>query len=144
MYQQLLPFQLYMYMKGELLKPEITFSLDLPPNERGALNGSVYAKLNQLNESESDLNKQVFALLILNRFIADDPLESSKDNDVANVARNSVSKLLSQQLNRLAGNYVKGVQLNINLQSYEDYTSGEAEGRTELELGVSKQFLITG
>lgn len=140
MYQQLLPFQLYMYMKGELLKPEITFSLDLPPNERGALNGSVYAKLNQLNENESDLNKQVFALLILNRFIADDPLESSKDNDVANVARNSVSKLLSQQLNRLAGNYVKGVQLNINLQSYEDYTSGEAEGRTELELGVSKQF----
>lgn len=59
MYQQLLPFQLYMYMKGELLKPEITFSLDLPPNERGALNGSVYAKLNQLNENESDLNKQV-------------------------------------------------------------------------------------
>ncbi|MEO6167716.1 MAG: translocation/assembly module TamB domain-containing protein, partial [Chitinophagales bacterium] len=141
MYQQRLPFQLYMYMKGELLKPEITFSLDLPPNERGALNGSVYAKLNQLNENESDLNKQVFALLVLNRFIAQDPLESSQNNDVANVARNSVSQLLSQQLNRLAGNYIKGVELNINLQSYEDYSSGEPQGRTELELGVSKQFL---
>ncbi len=139
--QQQLPFQLYMYMKGELLKPDITFSLDLPANERGALDGSVYAKLNQLNENESDLNKQVFALLLLNRFVGEDPLQSSKENSAENVARNSVSQLLSQQLNRFAGNYIKGVQLNVNLQSYEDYSTGQAEGRTELELGVSKQLL---
>jgi hypothetical protein len=140
-YQQQLPFQLYMYMKGELMKPDISFSLDLPANQRGALNGSVYAKLNQLNENESDLNKQVFALLLLNRFVAEDPLQSSQDNGVENVARNSVSQLLSQQLNRFAGNYIKGVQLNVNLESYEDYSTGQAEGRTELELGVSKQLL---
>jgi hypothetical protein len=29
----------------------------------------------------------------------------------------------------------------VNLQSYEDYSTGQAEGRTELELGVSKQLL---
>lgn len=140
-YQQQMPFLLYMYMKGDLLKPDITFSLDLPANERGALGGAVYEKLNQLNESESDLNKQVFALLFLNRFVGEDPLQSSKENSAENVARNSVSQLLSQQLNRFAGNYIKGVQLNVNLQSYEDYSTGQAEGRTELELGVSKQLL---
>ncbi|MCY7409653.1 MAG: translocation/assembly module TamB domain-containing protein [Chitinophagales bacterium] len=140
-YQQQLPFRLYMNITGELLKPVITFSLDLPPADRGALGGSVYAKLNELNADEAELNKQVFGLLLLNRFVASDPLQSSQNNDVANVARNSVSTLLSQQLNRFASNYIKGVQINVNLNSYEDYTSGTPQGRTQLELGVSKQFL---
>jgi hypothetical protein len=140
-YQQQLPFRLYMNMSGELLKPVITFSLDMPPSDRGALGGSVYAKLNELNNDEAELNKQVFGLLLLNRFVAQDPLQSSQNNEVANVARNSVSMLLSQQLNRFASNYIKGVQINVNVNSYEDYTTGTPQGRTELELGVSKQFL---
>ncbi|HYV92026.1 MAG TPA: translocation/assembly module TamB domain-containing protein [Chitinophagales bacterium] len=140
-YQQQLTFRLYMNMQGELLKPVITFSLDLPPSERGVLGGTVYAKLNELNEDESELNKQVFALLLLNRFVASDPLQSSQNNDAANLARNSVSQLLSQQLNRLASNYIKGVQINVNVNSYEDYTTGAPQGRTEVELGVSKQLL---
>ena len=137
-YRQQLPVRLYMNITGDLLKPVITFSLDLPPADRGALGGSVYAKLNELKADEADLNKQVFGLSRLNRFVASDPLQSSQNNDVANVARNSVSELLSQQLNRFASNYIKNVQINVNLNSYEDYTSGTPQGRTQLELGVSK------
>jgi translocation and assembly module TamB len=81
----------------------------------------------------------VFALLILRRFISENPLES-QGSDVANTTRTSVSRLLSDQLNRLSEN-VKGVQLSLDIKSYEDYSTGEAEGNTQVQLGVSKSLL---
>jgi translocation and assembly module TamB len=50
-----------------------------------------------------------------------------------------VSRLLSDQLNRLSEN-VKGVQLNVDIKSYEDYSTGEAQGNTQVQLGVSKSL----
>jgi translocation and assembly module TamB len=99
----------------------------------------VYAKILDINTRESDVNKQVFALLILRRFISENPLES-QGSDVANTTRTSVSRLLSDQLNRLSEN-VKGVQLSLDIKSYEDYSTGEAEGNTQVQLGVSKSLL---
>ena len=140
MYRQQLPFLLNMHMQGELLNPVITFSLDIPDKDRGELNGTIYAKLNQLNQDESELNKQVFALLLFNRFVTDDPLQSGQNSDVENIARNSVSQLLSQQLNRFTGNVIKGMDITLNVNSFEDYSSGSALGRTQLQLDVTKQL----
>jgi hypothetical protein len=47
---------------------------------------------------------------------------------------------LTEQLNRLSEN-VRGVELSFDVKSYEDYTSGQAEGQTELQLGISKTLL---
>jgi hypothetical protein len=128
-------------MKGKLLTPEIRFKLDLPPESRGVLNGSIYAKLNELNSQESELNKQVFALLVLGRFISETPFASAGDNDgLSDFARSSASQILSAQLNRLSEQYIKGVQLNMGVESYKDYSTGSAEGRTQLQLALSKQL----
>lgn len=113
----------------------------MPQDKQNAFGGSIYAKIKDINTRESDLNKQVFALLILKRFISDNPFESEGGGSgVASTARNSVSKILTDQLNRLSEN-IKGVQLSFDVKSYEDYTSGRAEGQTELQLGVSKTLL---
>src|SRR5690606_24052471 len=53
----------------------------------------------------------------------------------------SVSKLLSQQLNDLAADLISGVQLEFDLESTEDYTTGVREDRTDLNVGISKQLL---
>lgn len=139
-YKQRLPFQVYLQIEGELLSPQIGFRLDMPENERNAFGGNIYAKLQDINTRESDLNKQVFALLILRRFISDNPFDNQAGSGVEGSARRSVSRLLSEQLNRLSDN-VKGVELSFDLKSYEDYSSGQAEGQTELELGLSKNLL---
>lgn len=139
-YRQRLPFLVYLNIDGELLQPEISFELGMPLGERNAFGGTVYARLQDINTRESDLNKQVFALLILKRFIADDPFESQAAEGFASTARRSVSKILSEQLNRLSEN-IKGVELSFDIKSYEDYSSGQAEGQTELQLGVSKSLL---
>jgi hypothetical protein len=138
-----LPFQVYLMMKGELLKPVISFRLDLPENERGALSGIVYTKVLSVNRDESELNKQVFALLALNRFIADNPFQSlaGGGGGASTLARSSVSNLLTEQLNNLASDLIQGVDINFGVNTSEDYSTGSMQQKTDLEVGLSKKLL---
>lgn len=139
-YKQRLPFFVYLNISGQLLQPEISFQLEMPMDQRNAFGGNVYARLQDINTRESDLNKQVFALLILKRFIADNPFENQAGGGFQATARTSVSKILSEQLNRLSEN-IKGVELSFDIKSYEDYSTGQGQGQTELQLGLSKSLL---
>jgi hypothetical protein len=138
-----LPFQVYLMMKDQLLKPTISFRLDLPENERGALGGEVYTRLLQVNRDENELNKQVFALLALNRFMANNPFQSlaGGGGGASTLARSSVSKLLTEQLNNLASDLIKGVDINFGVNTSEDYSSGGLEQKTDLDVGLSKKLL---
>ena len=144
-YKQKIPFQTLLQMKGELLKPEISFDILLPSGNYNVASDIVTAsqtKLEQLRQQPSELNKQVFALLLLNRFIGENPFSSEAGGASAeSFARQSVSKILSQQLNDLAGDLIKGVQLDFDLDSTEDYSSGQMENRTDLNVNLSKQLL---
>ncbi|WP_456314674.1 translocation/assembly module TamB domain-containing protein [Pseudomonas shirazensis] len=144
-YKQKIPFQTHLKMKGELLKPEISFDIVLPDGNYDVSSDIVsasQAKLDQLRQDPAELNKQVFALLLLNRFIGENPFASESGGTSAeSLARQSVSKILSQQLNDLAGELVKGVELEFDLESTDDYTTGTRENRTDLNVGVSKKLL---
>ncbi|WP_449400852.1 translocation/assembly module TamB domain-containing protein [Chryseobacterium wanjuense] len=87
------------------------------------------------------MNKQVFALLLLNRFIGENPFESGAGMSGEMLARQSVSKILSQQLNNLASGLIKGVDLNFDLESSEDYSTGAKNTRTDLNVDISKKLL---
>lgn len=144
-YKQKIPFETHLKMKGELLKPEISFDIILPDGNYDVSSDIVsasQAKLEQLRQEPAELNKQVFALLLLNRFIGENPFASESGGTSAeSLARQSVSKILSQQLNDLAGELIKGVQLEFDLESTDDYTTGTRENRTDLNVGVSKKLL---
>jgi hypothetical protein len=140
-FKQEYPIQVYLMMDGKLLEPNIRLRLDLSPNQRGALGGALYAKLIELNGQESELSKQVFALLVLGRFIPSNPLASSSNGDgLTGFARSSVSQILSQQLDRLSANMITGISLDVGVESYQDYSSGTPGGRTQLQLGLTKQL----
>ncbi|MGJ7033016.1 translocation/assembly module TamB domain-containing protein [Niabella hirudinis] len=142
MYRQKLPFYVYLKMSGELLKPKIGFQIDMRESERNAFNGIVYTRLQQVNANESELNKQVFALLALNRFISDNPFESLAGGTSAGaLARQSVSKLLTEQLNNLASDLIKGVDINFDLTSQEDYSTGQEKSKTDLNVAFTKRLL---
>ncbi|MBC8111858.1 MAG: translocation/assembly module TamB, partial [Verrucomicrobia bacterium] len=137
-FKQRLPFLVYLNLKGVLTKPEISFKLDMPFDKQNMFGGIVNVRLKEINASESELNKQVFALFLLQRFFAENPFESNSGSTEGSV-RSSVSKLLSEQLNRLT-DQVKGVELRLDVSSYQDFSSGQARGATKLELGVSKNL----
>lgn len=144
-YKQKIPFQTLLKMNKELLKPEITFDIVLPDGNYDVSTDVVsltQTKLQQLRQEPAELNKQVFALLLLNRFIGENPFASESGGTSAeSLARQSVSKILSQQLNDLAGELITGVQLEFDLESTDDYTTGTRENRTDLNVGVSKKLL---
>ncbi len=140
-YRQRLTFLVILRLKGALLKPVISYELQLLPEDKGVLGGSVNAKLMQLNADPSLLDKQVFSLLVLGRFMQENPLESSNESSaLSSVARGSVSALLTGQLNQWGARLIPGIELDMGVQSYDDFTSGKASGRTQVEIGVRKQL----
>ncbi|WP_317173233.1 translocation/assembly module TamB domain-containing protein [Cruoricaptor ignavus] len=143
-YKQRIPFNTELKLTGELMEPVIKFDITMD-EENNSVSSSVVdntkARLEELRTDESEMNKQVFALLLLNRFIGENPFDSESGVSAEMMARQSVSKILSQQLNNLAGDLIQGVDLNFDLESSEDYSTGEKNTRTDLNVGVSKRLL---
>lgn len=144
-YKEKLPFHVELILKNELLKPDISFDIILPDSTYTLASGAISVinnRLAQVRRDPNEMNKQVLGVLVLGHFIGDNPLESSGGNaGLEGAIRNSVSSLLSDQLNRLANNLVTGVDLDFGLTSGEDYSSGTATNRTDLNVGISKKFL---
>jgi len=145
-YLQKLPFQVLLNVDGELMKPTLTFDIVLPEDRNYTVSGDVVSTVNtrleQLRQEPSELNKQVFSILLLNRFVGENPFQSSGDGfSAASFARTSVSKLLTEQLNQLAGGLIGGVELNFDVASSDDYTTGKRRSRTDLNVGLSKRLL---
>ena len=142
-YKQRIPFNTLLIMKGELLKPIITFDITTS-KENNSVSAEVIdnttAKLDQLRRDESEMNKQVFALLLLNRFIGENPFQSETGLSASTLAKQSVSRILSEQLNNLASDLIGGVELNFDLESTEDYSSGSKNERTDLNVGLTKRL----
>jgi hypothetical protein len=144
-YKEKLPFNVDLSVKNQLLKPDITFDIVLPDSSYTVgpdVISTVNARLDQVRQDPNEMNKQVLGVLVLGHFIGDNPLQSQGGGTgLEGAIRNSVSSLLSDQLNKLAGNVIGGVQLSFNLTSGADYATGVQQNRTDLNVGLSKQFL---
>jgi len=142
-YKQRLPFQVLLKIKGKVMSPEITFDIALPEDKLGLVSSDVanmvQSKLAYMRNSPSDMNKQAFAILTLGRFITDDPF-STMGSTTEYLVRQSAARMLSQQLNQIAGNLVKGLDLSMDLASDEDYSTGQKVNRTDLNITASKRL----
>ncbi|MEZ2339263.1 translocation/assembly module TamB domain-containing protein [Mucilaginibacter sp. RCC_168] len=145
LYKQKLPFNVNLSLKNQLLTPDISFDIVLPDssyNVQSDVIANINTRLAQVRQDPNEMNKQVLGVLVLGHFIGDNPLQSQGAGFSAEgLVRNSVSSLLSDQLNRLAGDLIEGVDLNFGLTSGEDYSTGTATNRTDLNVGLSKRFL---
>ena len=147
-FNQKIPFKVFLYLKGTIQKPQISFDIQLPDENtqiNSQLRTTIENKLAQLRGDEAGTNKQVFALLLLNRFVGEQSADffkgSGGGSNFSEVARESVSKFLSSALDQIAGDLFKGVDIDLNLNSYQDYSSGDANQKTDLNIAVTKNFL---
>ncbi|ADB42459.1 translocation/assembly module TamB domain-containing protein [Spirosoma linguale] len=152
-----LPFEVDLTISDNLAAPKLNFDIRAPEIENNSagqdnsLATSIETKLRTLRQDPAQINKQVFALLILNRFLPENSADffSGSDNgglntQAENIARSSVSKLISDQLGRLASGVLKGFDVDFNLlsQAGSANTGGTTNGsRTDLNVGLSKSFL---
>ncbi|KQC33928.1 hypothetical protein AAU57_11750 [Nonlabens sp. YIK11] len=141
-FRQELPFLVYLNVDGELMAPVISFRLDMPEDDRGAIGGQVYGRVQQLNSQDQELNKQVFSLLVLNKFFPTSGADGSSGGTAA-IARDNLNQALSDQLNQFGGKLLgnTGVDLNFGLDSYTDYQGNSPQERTQLDVTASKKLL---
>jgi translocation and assembly module TamB len=145
-YLQKLPFEVHLNLTGELLKPVVAFDITLPTNKSYGVSNdiitAVESRLDQIRQDQGELNKQVFAVLLLGRFVGENPFKSEGASfNAASYARQSVSNLLTEQLNQLAAGLIQGVDINFDVTSTDDYTTGSLQNRTDLNIGLSKRLL---
>ena len=137
---QKVPINVQIIITGNLTKPNITFRVtpsdDISADLKKELTDQPF--WTNMDNSAAESNRQAFALLITNRFITDQSSSFNLNTSAESIARQSVSQLLSDQLNNLASDLVKGVDLNLNLNSTADQTAG---AKTDLNVGLSKAFL---
>jgi hypothetical protein len=142
-YKRSLDYQVGININGTIESPVISFSLDLPQNEK--TNYPVLAnKLDRLRqpEYESELNKQVFGLLVLGGFIPETSGSDINSSAIATTAlANSVNSLLAGQLNRFTSQYIKGVNIDVGIQSYSDYSAPGGKTQTAMDFRVSKSIM---
>jgi translocation and assembly module TamB len=140
-FRQVLRFQVFLNIGGELMQPEISFDLDIVEQDRGAFGGAVYSMVQQINENEDEVTKQVFALLVLNQFFPTMGNDGSTGGSV-NIARSSVSQVLSTQLNALSDRLFgeSGFSLDVDLDSFTDYQNGGPEDRTQLNVAARQSL----
>ncbi len=137
---QSIPFLVYLNIKGDLLSPStLDFDIKTPP---GVTIAEVTTKLNQLNQNESEVNKQAVALLTFGNFIQTQMSTAHPVSyEINAAARNSISRILSTQLNKLADQYIEGIEINVDVSSYADYTGQQTQATTNVALDVQKEFL---
>ena len=107
-----------MEMQGSLLQPEIALSIEIPNlREQEAL--SIASLLRTIQYDEQELNKQVFSLMVFNRFA---PVGGFLDENVANTGvSTSISELLSNQLNYWLSQALNDkVNVNVGTSNFQD------------------------
>lgn len=143
---QKVPYNVVMNLTGVLSRPTITFNISLPDgtaNVNAELKTTIDSKLAQLATDEAAMNRQVFSLLLFGRFAGEQSSDFFKGNggDFSDIARQSVSQFLSSALDNIAGDLIKGVDIDLALNSYEDFSTTGSQQRTDLNLALSKKFL---
>lgn len=151
--------KLLLKLTGVLEKPNIAFDI-VPQDVDPLIRSLVEAKLAVIRNTESELNKQAFGLLVMNRFI---PSSISTQSSVANSsylggsAVNTIGEFLSSQVARYMGTFfesvgVQGLDINLNFQQYDQQNqnpnnnNGQVtpvtsyDTRRELQLALTKRF----
>jgi hypothetical protein len=138
----LMPFEVIIHIGGTMDEPDITFSIDLPREYRNSY-PQVAAELDRRSErAEEERNQQVFGLLVFNSFIQDAGTGSTSGSDLAtSAARNSVNGILTDQLNKVTGQVVKGVDIQVGVSTTDQVENTTTYQRTSVDYKVSKSIL---
>jgi hypothetical protein len=138
-----------MHLKGELMKPTITFDLDFP-NATGQLKTLVDNKLRLLRQDQNELDRQVFGLIVVGSFLPSNSNQFLQSTDYLASGLNTVTQVLSNQfsnyLSGLAtewfGGKVSSIDFNIAYNEYQNSIVSEP-GTINNQIGRELQVRLS-
>ena len=117
-------------LSNKLMNPTISYSIDVK-----GLDAANESQIRSLLNSEAEVNKQMFGLLVLNQFIApSNTSESSGRLNAGTSAGSNASELLSNQVN----NWLSQVSPNVNIGM--NYRPRDIYSKEEFDLMFSKSL----
>ena len=129
LYRKRVPVEVIMHLSDKLMQPEIGFDVRLPSVDEG-----VRTQVNTVLSDKDKLNRQVFALVVLNKFIADEANGGGFGQDAGASGATTMAEFASSQLSNLIGRISDDVDLGIN------YRPGNSIASDEFEVAVGKAF----
>ena len=144
------PMRVDLRVLGVLSSPQIKFELVTKATDVGEMkndlsnegfriiadNGTKSNNDEEFRRHQENINRNAIMLLVGGGFNANQIGENL--TNVENIARQKVSDLISNQLDNYASGLIKGIDLDLGLQS--GYNSLNDERNTNLNLGVSKKL----
>lgn len=132
-YRQRVPVEVVMRLREKLMNPEIGFDVRL-----SSVDENVKAQVASILSTDQEMSRQVFALIVLNRFL-EPPVYAGASaslggSGTGNVAGTTASELLSNQVS----NWLSGLSNDFDLGF--NYRPGDNITQDELEVAFSKQF----
>jgi hypothetical protein len=130
-YRKRVPVDVVMKLKDKLLNPEIGFNVKLP-----SVDESIRTQVNSVLSTEQEMNRQVFALIVLNRFVQPPSYNTGQGTPTSGgaLAGTTTSELLSNQVSNWLSRLSNDFDLGFN------YRPGDNITQDELELAVSTQL----
>lgn len=130
-YRRRVPVDVVMNLRDKLLNPGIQFDVRLP-----SVDESIRTQVNSVLSTEQEMNRQVFALIVLNRFVEPPAYNTGQGSPSSGtaLAGTTTSELLSNQVSNWLSRLSNEFDLGVN------YRPGDNITQDELELAVSTQL----
>lgn len=126
-YKKRFPVEVLMHLSQNLMNPEIGFDVRLPSVDEG-----VRTQVNSALATPDDLNKQVFSLIVLNRFLPSDAAGGPSDNSgLGGATAATGTELLSNQLSNWLSSFSRNFDLGVN------WRTGDVISQDEVEVALS-------
>lgn len=130
-------------MKGSLNAPDIAFDIAVA-NQDNNLTSVFTSRLQEVKSNETELNKQVFGLIMFNRFLPPELSASAAggQTDILTTGATTLTEFVTNQLNIYFNDWLSRYDMTVNLD-YRSYDMGEETDlsrRNELELELNKKI----
>jgi hypothetical protein len=138
-----LPYLVILNIKGPISQPQLSFNIKLKKDAisiDGSLKSAIEDELEKLRNDTSQINKQAFSLLVANRFTVTGQGDATASSfNPTTALSNGMSQFLTEAMNEVADDLIKGVDLEVDLKNYK--RADNAETKTDIGLSVSKNYM---
>jgi hypothetical protein len=137
-YRRRVPIDVVMHLRDKLMNPEINFEVRLP-----SVDEAIRTQVNSVLSTEQELNRQVFALIVLNRFVPPPSYAGQGTPGGGNVAGTTTSELLSNQVSNWLSRLSNDFDLGVNYRPGDNITQDELEVAVSTQLFAERLLLST-
>lgn len=137
------PTSVHLLMNGILASPEINFKILFPEQGSSAVDELVKNRIEEITNNDiNELSKQVFGMLVFNRFMPREQLNLDVRSGVNATVSELVSSYASNYLSDIVGKLIPGSEFSVDWSTYSDESNQSINSnKNELQLTYTQRLL---